>query len=236
MRSPQFPDLATVDYDTAALKGAAVVGHRMDTTGTWRLSVGGGRARRGETWTIRVVDGAPSMLAIERAAEAAAFGGSVRQGTVRPGGYVRLRSPAAAGAVFARLFAEGQDDPVWDSRQLVADDYFVCMPMRPGRYGVANQLGGATAELVIRYPDPRRIAKDQPLDTAPIRIRVGESFEPARFEIDPGQALVFQVAVKAQIALTLAQADDGPQDLAAWRAQHDEVLLSRLGSRPANSA
>jgi hypothetical protein len=218
------------DFDSAVLRGTAIIAHRLDNPGRWRLLLHAPPRRQFVRQVIKVVDGAPGMLTVELPAGVAPYAAEVAEGVVCPGGYLRLQAPVG-GEMFVQLTPPGCDQPAWDSRTLQPGDHYICLPLRPGRYRLVNKRSAATADLAIRYPDPRATAAGRSLATEPIRVLAGEVFTPKDLSIDPGQPLAIEVAATAHLVLTLLDPDDGPSDLAAWRAHHDEQLLQAFQHR-----
>ena len=217
----------SVEFDSASLGRAASIAHRMPQPGRWRLEARNGAGRVLARTLVRVADGAPVAAAVNVGAP----DGAPPEVAVRTGTYLSLHSSLPRDPVFALLFAEEGEEPLWDSRRLEPGDGFACLPLRPGRYRLANRLNGAESVLTVAYPDPRATAKGRRLATGPVRVRAGERIEPVDLAMDPGQPLVVDVAAAAQIVLTLEAPDDGPPELAEWKAQRNEETLAAFFER-----
>jgi hypothetical protein len=130
--------LTTTDHDSGALGGTATVVHPLREVGTWELLVGNAGHDVLATVELRVRDDAPTMQATVDLVAAARLGQSeyagepVQSMLVRTGGYLQLQAPAVEREWYARLPNQ------WDSRVLQSHDKFVCLPLRPGRYVLAN--------------------------------------------------------------------------------------------------
>jgi hypothetical protein len=222
-----FTSSFPVEFDSATLARAASIAHRMLKPGRWRLEVRNVAGRILARTFFRVADGAPVAAAVN----IGAADGQPNEVALRPGGYLSLNSSLRRDPVFALLFAEEGEETVWDSRRLEPGDGFACLPMRPGRYRLANKLNDTESGLTIAYPDPRATAAGRRLAVGPVRVRAGERIEPAQLVLDPGQPLVVDVAVAARIVLTLEAPDDGPPDLAEWKARRNEEALAAVFER-----
>ena len=215
------PGLAAEIFDSAALSGTALVSHPMPDLGEWRASTTVGRMPLPARTVLVLREGGAAMIPLEPGGEA--------EQRLHQGGHIRLRAPNG-GALAATLTRAGSTDPAWTSRELQDGDWFGCMPLRPGRYRLTNRLSQAEALVVVRYPDPR-IDRDPTQHAEPVRIRAGGGFGPDQVEIFPGQPLVIQITAPAHLVLALFEPDDGPADLAAWRARHDAEALAKIGAR-----
>ena len=221
-----------MNFDSAALQGSPIVAHRMDQTGTFRLVLRT-PGRRPVDRVLRVVEDGPSSASFDWNPRVSIPGGSSGgpDAVVRPGGYLRLRSTGGSGGLSAALYELKGLEPVWDSRSLAQGDYFICLPLRPGHYVLANRLGGATSSVVVKYPDPREIQQGRALATEAVTMSADAAFHPSHVVLDAGQPLSIEVRVAAHLVLTLKSADDGPQDLAQWRARVDAELLEKVFGR-----
>jgi hypothetical protein len=238
--------LTIFDFDSAALAGTASVLHALREAGEWTATVFREQGRPLASTEIRVRDDAVTWLAsvdlstVEQAGRARWAGEPVNSQVVRTGGYLQLQASQLPGGFFVTLARSGpasdrvvgtQHEISWDSRSLTPNDLFVCLPLRPGRYVLANTLAQSQCALVVRYPDPRAVDRSRPPRPEPVRIRVAESFAPATVTLTPGQGLVLEAVVRARLTLTLETRDDGPPELAAWRAAHDAEAWRAFNAR-----
>lgn len=231
MPLPRVSDLTMTDFDSAALRGTAIIAHRMNRPGRWRLSLHTPSHRSTVNQIIKVVENGPPMLAVGTPPDAGRYAQSASEGVLAPGGHLRLQAPAG-GSVFGQIYPADGDQPVWDSRALEPGDHYILLPMRPGRYRMANQHNAAHADLVIRYPDPRGLVAGRRLATDSVCVVAGDAFAPSHLSIDPGQPVAIEfTATRGQVVLTLVQADDGPSDLAEWRARHEATVLQAFMQR-----
>jgi hypothetical protein len=97
----------------------------------------------------------------------------------------------------------------FDSRQLGPGDVFTTVLVRPGRYDLANTLGGSPGTLTVAYPVATPGKPYSPPDPLAIDCGAG-GFSPATASILPGQGLIFRIGAPARITISLAAADDGP--------------------------
>ncbi len=224
--------LTIVNFDSAALQGSPIVAHRMERPGTFRLVLRT-PGRRPVDRVLRVLEDGPSSASFDWNPGFSIPAGSsdVSDAVVRPGGYLRLRSTGGVGGLSAALYVLKGLEPVWDSRSLAQGDHFICLPLRPGLYVLANRLNGATSNVVVKYPDPREIQQGRVLATEAVTISADVAFHPSHVVLDAGQPLSMEVRVAAHLVLTLKSADDGPQDLAQWRARVDAELLEKVFRR-----
>lgn len=221
--------LTQTSFDSGALSGLASVAHPLREPGYWRLAAAGRRVAPGRRFDVIVRAGGQARFAIDLADEDRR--GKVpglSEGFLAPGGMLNLAARAALTGCHALLYGDRADEPLWDSRQLQPGDGYACMPMRPGSWRIENLLDGAVGRLRVAYPDPRAIAAGQRLAATPVRISVGAAMLPDDLRIDPGQLLIFAIDVRCRLAVTLAQPDDGPPELAAWREERSRMALERV--------
>lgn len=243
MRPSVMTGLLTVtEHDSGALGGTAAIAHPLGQAGDWELVVGRAAGLPLATVELRVRDDAASSVAAvdlsatDRAGRSRYAGEPVDVLSVRTGGYVRLQALEVGGALYALLRPSPTSQTPglaaggapWDSRVLQARDLFVCLPLRPGRYTLANQLGNSRCAVTVRYPDPRHNRGTPPPQPEPVQVRCGNTFAPESLVLTPGQGLIVEVHAQARVTLTLDAPDDGPPDLAAWRAAHDAEVLRTL--------
>lgn len=225
MRKIIASHLTDVNFDSAALGGTAVVSHPLADLGEWQALLSLPHARLPAQTVLVRRDGGKAMAAIEP-------DGKTEHRLIQ-GGHVRLRAVDHSGFA-VKLRSVGADAPEWDSRKLQKGDYFACLPLRPGRYRLANHLSQANAEIIIHYPDPR-LPRDPSRLMKQARLRAGKQFSPSAVELFPGQPLIVAVDAPAHLTLTLESPDDGPTDLAAWRESRDAEALAAFGrQRPSN--
>lgn len=250
--------LSVIDLDSALLAGTAIIAHQLTQAGDWELTASGANDRPLATVAIRVRGDASSMVAAVELGSAQGephplCGANINTTTnpdtensfsVRTGGYLRLRAAGVRGGAHALLrrvassTGEAAADPAamtpdaaWDSRVLQPGDVFVCMPLRPGRYLLTNELTQARCDVTVRYPDPRSNAGRPSRRPLPVKLHAAQAFTPGTAMLDAGQGLVIDVRTRARLRLTLQQADDGPPDLAAWRVVHEQEVWKRLAAR-----
>ena len=126
-------------------------------------------------------------------------------------GYVVFHLSEGAGGYAVRL-GRAEEDPKqqfqFDSRQLNKGDIFSAVILRPGTYSVTNALGKGKGEITVTYP---KLGKQpyRPPNPSKMECTAG-GFEPARAELQPGQALLFHCSVPSHIKIELVKADDGP--------------------------
>jgi hypothetical protein len=219
--------LTVTDFDSGALAGTASVLHPLREAGEWQLTVFREESSPLATTLIRVrKDGTAPLAAIDLSAlERDGTAPPVTTGPIRTGGYLQLNASRLPGGYFATL-SHPSYDRSWDSRVLVPDDLFVCLPLRPGLYSLANSLATSQGTLTVCYPDPRTRKDARPYRDEPVRVRVSKRFTPSALVLNAGQGLVFEIQARARVTLNLQAPDDGPPDLAAWRAAHDAEILS----------
>lgn len=219
--------LTTTNFDSAALYGFASIAHSLREAGHWRLEIH--NIKNLLIWHADVVvrDGGQSKLAVQLQYTTESNTCCIaREQVIAPGGMISLNGTTIErGGGFALLFRGKSNDPIWDSRVLTSGDYFACMPLRPGRYRVNNLLDGAQCSLHVNYPDPRRTVQGLRLASDPIHIKVGRTLVPGELCIDPGQLLVFAIEAKSHLTVTLEATDDGPSELAEWRALRGRQVL-----------
>lgn len=213
--------LTQVTFNSAALSGTAVVSHPLACCGEWQVLPSLGCSPLQPQTVLVLSKGGRAMVAIEP-------DGALEHQLLR-GGHMRLR--AVDHADFAVQLSRSNDDaPEWNSRFLQEGDYFSCLPLRPGRYRLANLLSSVGADVVVLYPDPR-LSRDPTRHMEPVHVRAGEQFSPRVVELFPGQPLIVAIASPAHLMLTLESPDNGPSDLAAWRERRDAEALAALGKR-----
>ncbi len=220
MRKIIASHLTDVNFDSAALGGTAIVSHPIAHLGEWQAVLSLPHVRVPAQAVLVLREGGGAMAAIEP-------DGDTEHRLIQ-GGQMRLRAADHFGFA-VQLRSVGADAPEWDSRRLQKGDYFACLPLRPGRYRLANLLNQADAEVVIHYPDPR--TRDPARRMEPVQVRIGEQFSSARVELFPGQPLIVAVDAPAHLTLMLETPDDGPPDLAAWRERRDFEALAALGGK-----
>jgi hypothetical protein len=159
-----------------------------------------------------------AALPLDIATLAGAMPGEAGPVGIAPGQYVLFHAltggephavviqPAQGGA--------GGNSPGFDSRQLGPGDVFTTVLVRPGRYDLANALGGTPGILSVAYPVATPGTPYSPPD--PLAIDCGPSgFTPATASLLPGQGLIFRIGAPARITISLAAPDDGPASSAS---------------------
>ncbi len=133
---------------------------------------------------------------------------------LNPKGYAVFHVSEGAGGYAVRV-GKAAEDPKqqnqFDSRELKSEDIFSAVILRPGTYSSTNTLGGkGKGKITVSYPQTRKKDYHPPNS---VSVKCSErGFEPDNVEIQPGQAVVFQVAAPARIKVELVKADDGPSD------------------------
>jgi hypothetical protein len=231
--------LLVVNLDSGALAGTATIVHPLAKAGNWTLTVRRADGPALTSFSIQVRDDAEKFVAAVDLSTAEREGrgsGAVNPSAtlrVRTGGHLALFCSQPRAGYAAAL---DPSDPQraacgkhsWDSQQLQKGDQFVCMPLRPGRYTLANTLSDTKCTLTVRYPDPRTPLRDDPTRSQPLRVQVKESFSVEKLELVPTRGLVLEVGDDARFSLELVEPDDGPRDLESWKTEHDERLLAAL--------
>lgn len=113
---------------------------------------------------------------------------------LKSGGYVQMFSSSPTDTY--KCAVQNGADLLVDNRHLVAGNIVVIMALRPGVYVVRDAPNDATAEIRVKYPDPK--AKHRPLVateyTQPAEIRISPGkMDPAKLDIIPGQPVLFHV-------------------------------------------
>jgi hypothetical protein len=139
--------------------------------------------------------------------------GEAGQVGIAPGQYVLFHALAGgephAVVIKPAQSGAGSTPPGFDSRQLGPGDVFTTVLVRPGRYDLANALGGTPGTLTVAYPVATPGKPYSPPD--PLTIDCGPSgFTPATASLLPGQGLIFRIDAPARITISLAAPDDGP--------------------------
>jgi len=227
-------NLIATSFDSASLSGRASIAHPMREPGLWRLDVHGRRGLPVRSIDIIVRESGASHIAVEMAQEdsgcAPCESGDRFLG---PGGMINLNATTTGESGYALLYGSRGREPAWDSRLLEPGDHYACMPLRPGAYAVSNLRGRGRSTITVNYPDPRALARGQRLATGPVYLQVGESITPGECRIDPGQVLAFKIDAQAHLVVDLTSADDGPQDLAEWKAARNREALNAAFQRSA---
>jgi hypothetical protein len=119
---------------------------------------------------------------------------------------------SAGGGGFAVRVSKAVEDPkeqnAFDSHELKGEDIFSAVVLRPGTYCMTNLRGKAKGEVVVSYPKVGKTAY-RPPQPVPVECSEG-SFKPAKVELQPAQAILFQCKSASHIKLELIKPDDGP--------------------------
>jgi hypothetical protein len=208
--------LTRTSFESASLASQAAIAHPLSQSGRWRLEAYGPQGLAPWAMDILVRDGGLPRLAVDLALPVAPSGcgcSPTSNPSLAPGAMLNLSLARAGDGGFALLYAAGASDPAWDSRRLQAGDYYACLPLRPGLYGAANQLGTAKASIRVTYPAPKAAAATRASAArpavAPTIITVGEVMDPTAVVIDPSQVLLFAIGAPANLTLDLQSTDDG---------------------------
>jgi len=116
-----------------------------------------------------------------------------------PGGYAVTVDPVG----------ERRERREFDSDELVEDDVFSALLLRPGSYVAKNTLGDASAEMTVNYPDGQSGAANQ--DAIVVTV-TDDGFEPAEIEMDPGRGVSFIVETEARIVVELDEPHEKTTD------------------------
>lgn len=213
-------------FDSASLSGSAIVAHAVPSAGEYELDVVVGEGRLALVARLHVHGTGPTSVAIDAA------GPMPHDLSLGTGGFVRLSAAGGRGGVRARL-RHGENGAVaWDSERLEAGDLFACLPLRPGRYQLANRLATqATALVTVPYPDPRTVTHGHRRPLGPVFVDAAERFTPDAVSVVVGEPLVVRIRDAAHVTLDLVTADDGPDDLGAWREQREREVLDAFVAR-----
>jgi hypothetical protein len=227
--------LTATSFDSAKLSGLASIAHPMREPGHWRLEVHGRRLPIQSLDIIVREGGAPRLVVDFSSPSTDSDCCAAGDRFLAPNGMINLNTGATGQGGFALLFRSDAREPAWDSRQLEPGDLYACMPLRPGTYLVSNQSGDARASVSVNYPDPRAVAQGSRLASGAVHLQVGAAITPGEGRIDPGLVLILTIKTRSHLSLELERADDGPTDLAAWKAARNrdvlEAAFRRSGSR-----
>ena len=129
-------------------------------------------------------------------------------GPLAAGGHLLLHvgsGRAAYAVVVSAVTANGRSQVVLDTRELAKGDLFAATVLRPGRYRVANTVTGAEAKLDVAYPE---LGRRPMLPGEPVRVTVGERFEPDDISVRASQGQVYAVESGARIVIELVEPYD----------------------------
>ncbi len=169
---------------------------------------------------------AVDLSAAEQAGRSLYAGEPSAEQTLRTGGYLRLMSGQEG--FFATLRRAGDQDIAWDSRSLQAGDLFAFLPLRPGRYTLTDHLASSECFVTVLYPDPRSNKGSRPPQPEPVRLRAAGSFDMGEVTVVPAQGIVVEVEAPAHLTFILQAPDDGPAELAEWRAAQEREMWLRF--------
>jgi hypothetical protein len=131
--------------------------------------------------------------------------------SVNPKGFALFHLSSGAGGYYVHV-RKADEDPkqkVFDSRKLEEGDVFSAVIIRPGAYSLSNESTKARAEFSVAYPKIGKVAYRPP---KPIRVDcTRDSFEPKKFDLQPGQAILFHFKTPSRIRIELVKPDDGPR-------------------------
>jgi len=119
-----------------------------------------------------------------------------------PGGYSVTVDPVG----------ERRERREFDSDELVEDDLFSVLLLRPGRYAVRNEVDGAEMAVTVRYPDGRTDAARQDAELVTVD---DDGFDAEAVELDPARGLSFLIEDPARIVVELDAADERAGDRVA---------------------
>lgn len=136
---------------------------------------------------------------------------SPRQFVLQSEGYVTFSAPldqSAAAINVRRDDSEPDDDAVFDSRRLSAEDTFAVTLARPGRYAMRNLLTKYEGTITVAYPVIGRQPYRPP---EPVRVTCSaKGFKPRSVKLKPAQGILFDFAAPSRIEIDLVEPDDGP--------------------------
>lgn len=116
-----------------------------------------------------------------------------------PGGYSATIDPVG----------ERRERREFDSDELVEDDLFSVLLLRPGRYTARNEVDGAEMAVTVRYPDGRTDAARQDAELVTVD---DDGFGAEAVELDPARGLSFLIEDPARIVVELDSADERAGD------------------------
>ncbi|MBB6646483.1 hypothetical protein [Halobellus ruber] len=116
-----------------------------------------------------------------------------------PGGYSITVDPVG----------ERRERREFDSDELVEDDLFSVLLLRPGRYTARNEVDGAEVAVTVRYPDGRIDAARQDAELVTVD---DEGFDAEAIELDPARGVSFLIEAPARIVVELDAADERAGD------------------------
>jgi hypothetical protein len=154
--------------------------------------------------------------------------GSPQRFVLESQGYVAFSAPLdqpTAVIGVRRATAERNDEAIFDSRRLSADDTFAVTMVRPGRYEMRNVLTKDEGTITVAYPVIGR-GPYRPPD--PVRVTCSsKGFKPRSIKLKPAQGIVFDFAVPSRIEIELVEPDDGPAKKPAARQGVRSIKKSR---------
>jgi hypothetical protein len=108
-----------------------------------------------------------------------------------------------------RVAPEGEKGAkVFDSRLLTHGDLFALTLMRPGTYGVRDDLGAGRARVRVTQPAP---GNGENWPTTPLHVAVlDDGFSRQEIEVHPAQPVIFEVGRQnAAVTIDLLASDEG---------------------------
>lgn len=131
-----------------------------------------------------------------------------------PGGYSVTVDPVG----------ERRERREFDSDELVEDDLFSVLLLRPGRYTARNEVDGAEMAVTVRYPDGRTDAARQDAELVTVD---DDGFDAEAIELDPARGLSFLIEDPARIVVDLDTVDERAGDgVAPTKAGHRSPTLT----------
>jgi hypothetical protein len=224
--------LEQTTWDSGAPSGTAAVVHRFQSPGSYFATalledtvVGGVELAVLERPGQPEVEGPPPSARVDlswirRGLRERLHPGQGERSLVAQEGYVLFSNAEQATGYAVRVTRPEQQEGVFDTRELGADDLFSVTMVRPGTYTVSNTLTGAGGRVTVAYPTigdtPYR-----PPGPASVVCRA-DGFDPRSVDLQPAQGLIFSFEVPSRILITLAEPDDGPAErrpsTARWRS------------------
>lgn len=220
--------LTSTEFDSGTPRGLSAVFHAISEPGTYRLRSQSEQEIR-FVRRIEVHDDAPPINRDENTVDLSSRVSPASVLELPTGSSLVIHSSGRAigrgGAPLAAELAEADGRVRWTSTRLERGDLFAVVPLRPGTYELRDRE--RTTTLQVLYPDPRPSAGSDGDGALGVPLRPDDPFvEPPVLAC--GQGLILTATEGARFRLQLREPDDGPEDLAAWKAAHDRTLVARF--------
>lgn len=123
-------------------------------------------------------------------------------------------------AIEVHRFEKGNQIKVFDSSLLKDEDTLSVNIIRPGTYSITNTINNAKADLVVKYPELKKLQKNpQPVK---VECSVQNQFNPDKVTLDPAQGLIFIFKTPSRIKIDLTKPEDRPP-----RIRKERILARR---------